>query len=49
MYTSDIVPDESDRLIALSTCASDFANARVVFTGVLVPIENEEEIVEQIQ
>ena len=49
MYTSDIVPDESDRLIALSTCTSDFANARVVLTGRLVPIENEEDIVEQIQ
>lgn len=44
MYTSDLVPDENDRIISLSTCASEFANARALFTGRLVPVDNEEEI-----
>ena len=49
MYTSDLVPEESDRIISLSTCASDFENARALFSGILVPIENEEEIISQLK
>ena len=48
MYTADPLPEESDRLISLSTCASEFASARALFTGRLVPVENEEDIISQI-
>ena len=36
-YT-EIEYSDNDRFIALSTCASDFENARALFTGKLVPI-----------
>jgi len=48
MYTSEPVPEETDRLIALSTCASDFASARALFTGKLIPVDHEDDIISQI-
>lgn len=41
---SVIQPSEDDRIIALSTCATEYLNARALFTGILVPIENEADI-----
>ncbi|HAG14772.1 MAG TPA: hypothetical protein DCG49_13070 [Ruminococcus sp.] len=48
MHLSEPLPEETDRLITLSTCSSEFANARALFTGKLVPIEKEDEVISQI-
>ena len=45
LFTADPVPAEDERLIALSTCASEYANARALFTGKLVLIEDQDEII----
>ena len=41
---SDMQIAADDRIIALSTCATEFLNARALFTGRLVPVEHEDEI-----
>ena len=38
IHYTEIEYSDNDRFIALSTCASDFENARALFTGKLVPI-----------
>ena len=45
LFTSDILPAENDRIAALSTCSSEFSNARALFAGKLVHIDNEDEII----
>lgn len=45
LFTSDEIPAENDRIIALSTCSSEFGDARALFAGKLVHIDNEDEII----
>lgn len=47
LLKSEISPAEDDRIIALSTCSPEFRTARALFAGILVRIENEEDIIEK--
>lgn len=44
MYTAEPAPERDERIIALSTCASEFANARALFAGRLIPVADASEI-----
>lgn len=39
-FTTDMaVPSDTDRILTLSTCSYEYANARFVVLGVLTPVE----------
>ena len=41
IYNTDIIPTENDRIVTLSTCSTEFENARFVIHGILVPDKND--------
>ena len=45
LFTASLRPAENERILALSTCSVEFRNARALFTGRLVPVTDESEII----
>jgi sortase B len=41
LYPTEVIPTADDRIVTLSTCSTEFENARFVVHGILVPVEND--------